>query len=120
MAVAQQADAKLQDFFASTDWNMFSDSSDNIEEFTTSVTTIRQCGEDVVDALIDETRGLLMKPMDSRQYLCRAKADYYKGKHSHELPSDANLPGELNAFYTCFESNNTEPGMRTLLSWDTV
>ena len=30
-------DAKLHDCFASTDWNMFRDSSDGIEEYTTSV-----------------------------------------------------------------------------------
>ena len=30
-------DAKLQDCFASTDWNMFRDSSNWIEEYTTSV-----------------------------------------------------------------------------------
>ena len=35
----------------------------------------------------------------------------YKGKPSCELPSDANLPDELNAFYTLFEAN-TEPCMR--------
>ena len=33
-------DAKLQDYFASTDWNMFRDSSDSIEEYPTSVTGI--------------------------------------------------------------------------------
>ena len=32
-----EADAKLQDCFASSNWNMFWDSSDDIEEFTTSV-----------------------------------------------------------------------------------
>ena len=32
------ADAKLQDCFASIDWNMFQDSSYGIEEYTTSVT----------------------------------------------------------------------------------
>ena len=31
-------DAKLKDRFASTDWNMFRDSSNGIEEHTTSVT----------------------------------------------------------------------------------
>ena len=31
------ADATLQDCFASTDWNMFWDSSNGIEEYTTSV-----------------------------------------------------------------------------------
>jgi hypothetical protein len=34
---SDEADAKLQDCFASTDWNMFWDSSDGIEEYTTSV-----------------------------------------------------------------------------------
>ena len=32
---SDEADAKLQDFFAITDWNMFRDSSDGIEEHTT-------------------------------------------------------------------------------------
>ena len=44
-----EADAKIQDTFASTDWNMFCDSSDNIKEFTTSVTGfINKCIDDIV------------------------------------------------------------------------
>ena len=35
---SDDADSKLQECFASTDWNMFWDSSDGIEEYTTSVT----------------------------------------------------------------------------------
>ena len=35
---SDDADAKLQKCFASKDWNMFLDSSDGIEEYTTSVT----------------------------------------------------------------------------------
>ena len=34
---SNEADAKLQDSFASTHWNMFRDSSNGIEEYTTSV-----------------------------------------------------------------------------------
>ena len=46
---SDEADAKLQDCFAITDWNMFQDSSDGIEEYTTSVTGfINKCIEDVV------------------------------------------------------------------------
>ena len=46
---SDDADAKLQDCFASTDWNMFCDSSDGIEEYTTSVTGfINKCTNDVV------------------------------------------------------------------------
>ena len=46
---SDEADAKLQDCFAITDWNMFRDSSDGIEEYTTSVTGfINKCIEDVV------------------------------------------------------------------------
>jgi hypothetical protein len=33
---SEEADAKLQDCFASTDWNMFRDSSDGIEDYTVS------------------------------------------------------------------------------------
>ena len=34
---SDEADAKLQDCFAGTDWNMFQASSDGIEEYTTSL-----------------------------------------------------------------------------------
>jgi hypothetical protein len=36
----------------------------------------------------------------------------FKGKLSRELPSDASLPDELNAFYAHFEASNTEECMR--------
>ena len=43
------ADATLQDCFARTDWNMFQDLSNGIEEYTTSVTGfINKCIDDVV------------------------------------------------------------------------
>ena len=43
------AKLKLQDSFASTDWNMFRDSIDGIEEYTTSVTgLINKCIDDVI------------------------------------------------------------------------
>ena len=49
-------DATLQDCFASTDWNMFWDSSDDIEEYTTSVTGfIKKCMEDVVPTVTVRT-----------------------------------------------------------------
>ena len=45
--MSDEADAKLQDCFAITDWNR--DSSDDIEEHTTSVTGfINKCIEDVI------------------------------------------------------------------------
>jgi hypothetical protein len=48
--------AKLQDCFARTDWNMFRDSSDGIEEFTRSVTSfISKCIDDVVPAVTKHT-----------------------------------------------------------------
>jgi hypothetical protein len=53
---SDEADAKLQDCFASTDWNMFQDSSDGIEEYTTSVTGfINKCIEDVVPTVTVHT-----------------------------------------------------------------
>jgi hypothetical protein len=36
----------------------------------------------------------------------------YKGKRSHELPSDTSLPDELNYIYARFEASNTEACMR--------
>jgi hypothetical protein len=37
---------------------------------------------------------------------------YNKGKHSHKLPSDTNLPDKINYFYARFEASNTETCMR--------
>ena len=52
---SDEVDAKLQDCFA-TDWNMFWDSSDGIEEYTTSVTDfINKCNEDVVPTVTVRT-----------------------------------------------------------------
>ena len=46
---SEEADAKLQDCFASTDWNMFWDSSNGIEEYTKSVIGfINNCIDDVI------------------------------------------------------------------------
>ena len=36
----------------------------------------------------------------------------YKGKHSHELPSDTSIPDELNYFYALFEASNTKACIR--------
>ena len=38
----------------------------------------------------------------------------YKGKSSHELPSDTSLPDELNYFYARFKASNNEVCMRPL------
>ncbi|KAK6304264.1 hypothetical protein J4Q44_G00248500 [Coregonus suidteri] len=75
------ADAKLQDCFASTDWNMFRDSSDSIEEYTTSVTGfINKCIDDVVPTVTG------LKTITD-----------YKGKHSRELP----IPVPKDSKITC-------------------
>ena len=53
---SDEADAKLQDCFAITVWNMFQDSFDGIEEYTTSVTGfINKCIEDVVPTVTVRT-----------------------------------------------------------------
>jgi hypothetical protein len=53
---SDEADANLQDCFASTDWNMFRDSSDGIEDYTTSVTgIINKCINDVISTVTVRT-----------------------------------------------------------------
>ena len=53
---SDEEDAKLQDCFVITDWNMFRDSSDGIEEYTTSATGfINKCIEDVVSTVTVRT-----------------------------------------------------------------
>ena len=50
------ADATLQDCFASTNWNVFPDSSNGIEEYTTSVTGfINKCIDDVIPTVTVRT-----------------------------------------------------------------
>ena len=46
---SDEMDAKLQDCFACTEWNMFWDSSNSFEEYTTLVTGfINKCIDDVI------------------------------------------------------------------------
>ena len=53
---ADDADATLQDCFASTDSNMFCDSSNGIEEYTTSVSNfINKCIDDVIPTVTVRT-----------------------------------------------------------------
>ena len=54
--LSNEADAKLQDCFVFTDWNMFRDYSDGIEEYTTSVTGfINKCIDDVITTVTVRT-----------------------------------------------------------------
>jgi hypothetical protein len=51
-----EADAKLQDYFASTDWNMFRDSSAGIEELPTSIASfINKCIDNVAPTVTVHT-----------------------------------------------------------------
>ena len=53
---SDEADATLQDCFASTDWNIFWDSSDGIEENTTSVIgSFNKCIDDVIPTVTVRT-----------------------------------------------------------------
>ena len=53
---SDEADAKLQDYFASTDWKMLWGSSDGIEKYTTSVTGfINKCIDDIVPTVTVRT-----------------------------------------------------------------
>ena len=53
---SDEADAKLQDCFASTDWNMFRGSSNGIEEYTTSaIAFINKCIDDIIPTVTVHT-----------------------------------------------------------------
>ena len=53
---SDDTDVMLHDFFPSTDWNMFLDSSNGIEEYTTSVISfINKCIDDVVPTVTVRT-----------------------------------------------------------------
>jgi hypothetical protein len=96
---SDEADAKLQDSFASTDWNMFWDSSGGIEEYTTTVTGfINKCIDDIVPT------GTICTYPNQKPWIT--------GNIHAELPSDTSLPDELNYFYARFDASNTETCMR--------
>ena len=60
---SDDTDATLQDCFASTDWNMFRDSANGIEENTTSVIGfINKCIDDVVPT-VTESKYPNQKPL---------------------------------------------------------
>ena len=53
---SDDVDSKLQDCFATTDWNMWRDSSDVIEAYTTSVNDfINKCIDDIVTTVTVRT-----------------------------------------------------------------
>ena len=53
---SDDSDARLHDCFASTDWNMFRDSSNGVEEYTTSVISfIIKCNNDVIPTVTVRT-----------------------------------------------------------------
>ena len=116
---SDETDAKLQDSFASTDWNMFRDSYDGIEEYTTSVIGfINKCIDN--PEAYKKSHYALQRTIKQakRQYRTKIASYYtgsavrrmwqglqpiidYKEKHSRELPSDMSLPDELN---TCMRA----------------
>ena len=56
MTWSDDANATVQDCFASTDWNMFRDSSNDIEVYTTSVISfIKKCINDFVSTVTVRT-----------------------------------------------------------------
>ena len=50
---SDEADAKLQDCFASTDWNMFRDSSDGIQYTISFIDFTNKCIDDVVPVTVN-------------------------------------------------------------------
>ena len=80
-----EADAKLQDCFASTDWNMFRDSFDGIEEYTTSVTAfINKWIKDVISTVTIRTYPN-QKPLITGNIRTELKgrANAFKGRDSN-------------------------------------
>ena len=66
---SDEADAKLQDCFAITDWNMFQDSPEGIEEYTTSVNGfINKCIDEFVPTATVRTYIRQPEAMDFRQH----------------------------------------------------
>jgi hypothetical protein len=98
---------------------MFRDSSDGIEEYTTSVTGfINKCIKDIVPTVTVCTypnqkpliTGNIRTELKVRTVASRSGT--LTGMHNRKLPSDTSLPDELNNFYAHFEASNTETCMR--------
>jgi hypothetical protein len=85
---SDEADAKLQDCFASTDWNMFWDSSDGIEEYITSVTGfINKCIDDVVPTEISIALYTALSHLDKRNTYVRMLFIEYSSEFNTIAPS---------------------------------
>ena len=83
---SDDTDATLQDCFASTDWNMFLDLSNGIEDYTTSVTGfINKCIDDVIPTVTVRT-------------------------YPHQKPCiTGNISTELKARSAAFKERDTNP-----------
>jgi hypothetical protein len=120
---SDDADATLQDCFASTDWNMCWDSSNGIEEYTTSVTGfINKCIKDVVPTVTirkypnqkpwitghirtkPKARTAAFKEQDTNQTLIRNPA----------MPSDK--PSNRESVNTGLRLNPTSPALTNVRS----
>ena len=114
---SDEADAKLQDCFASTDWNMLQDSSDGIDEYTTSVTGfINKCIEDVVPTVTVRTY------QKQKQWITGSICTELKGRtaafkewklrkltRNPSMPCDK--PSNRQSFNTGLRLNHTTPAL---------
>jgi hypothetical protein len=98
-----ESDAKLQDCFASTDWNMFWDSSNGIEVYTTTVTGfINKCINNVVSTVTvraypnQKPCAAAFKEQETNPDAYE-KSRYALRRTIKQAKRDASLPDELNA-----------------------
>ena len=101
---SDDTDATLQDCFASTDWNMFLDSSNGIEEYTTSVIGfINKCIDDVVPTVTVHTYSN-QKPWITGNIRIELKARAAAFKER-----DSNKPSNRQSVNTGLRLNHTTP-----------
>jgi hypothetical protein len=119
---SDEADAKLQDCFAITDWNMFRDSSDGIEEYATSVTGfIYKCIEDVVPTVTEHifpkqkpwTTGNIRTELKGRAATFKVRDSTRKLIRNPTMPYDE--PSNRQSVNTGLRFNHTTPALTLVL-----
>jgi hypothetical protein len=113
---SDETDAKLQECFNGTNWTMFRDSSDGIEENTTSVTGfINKCIDDIIPTLTVCTypnqkpwiTGNIRTELKSRAAASKSGTKPDANKKNPVMPSDE--PSNRQSINTGLRSNHTTP-----------
>ena len=126
---SDDTNAKLQDCFASTDWNMFQDSPDGIDEYTSSVTGfINKYIDDVVPTVTVHTypnqkswiTGNIRTKLKARAAAFKAGTLIRTLIRNLGMPSDKQSNRQsvnTGLYYTVFDARRMWQGLQTITNY---